>query len=125
MSHFTDIDIEIRDRDALTAACAELGLSVAENTTARGYGENLRRGEIVIRLNGPYDIAVNRAADGRWTLTADLWQGHVEREVGPQFGRLRQLYGVHRTLREARRLGLSARRSVLQDGTIRLALCRV
>ena len=125
MSHFTDIDIEIRDLEALKAACAELGLPVAGNTTARGYGENLRRGEFVIRLKGPYDIAVNRAKDGRWTLTADLWAGHVEKEVGPKFGRLRQMYGVHRTLREAQRLGLRARRSVLQDGTIRLALCRM
>lgn len=125
MSHFTDIDIEIRDLEAMKAACAELGLKVAENTTARGYGENLHRGEVVIRLKGPYDIAVNRASDGRWTLTADLWAGRVEKEVGPKFGRLRQLYGVHRTLREAQRLGLRARRSLLQDGTIRLALCRV
>ena len=125
MSHFTDIDIEIRDIEALKAACAELGLAVEQNTTARGYGENLHRGEYVIRLKGPYDIAVNCANDGCWTLTADLWHGHVEREVGPKFGRLRQLYGVHRTLREARRLGLKARRSLLQDGTVRLALCRV
>lgn len=124
MSHFTDVDIEIRDIEALKAACAELGLPVAGNTTARGYGENLHRGEFVIRLKGPYDIAVNRAEDGRWTLTADLWAGHVEKEVGPKFGRLRQMYGVHRTLREAQRLGLKARRSLLQDGTIRLALCR-
>ena len=124
MSHFTDIDIEIRDIEALKAACAELGLAVAGNTTARGYGENLHRGEYVIRLRGPYDIAVTHGTDGCWTLTADLWAGHVEKEVGPKFGRLRQMYGVHRTLREAQRLGLRARRSVLQDGTIRLALCR-
>ena len=48
----------------------------------------------------------------------------MEREVGLKFGRLRQFYGIHRTLREAQRLGLKARRSVLQDGTVRLALCR-
>jgi len=29
MSHFTDIDLEIHDIEALKAACAELGLSVA------------------------------------------------------------------------------------------------
>lgn len=124
MSHFTDISIEIRDIEALRKACADLGLSVLEQATARGYGENLIRGEYVIRLQGPYDIAVNRTDDGRWTLTADLWRGHVEREVGRNFGRLKQAYGVQRTLKEARRLGLKAHRSVLQDGTVRLALCR-
>jgi hypothetical protein len=125
MSHFTEIDVEIRDIDALKDACADLGLPVEKNGVSRGYGENLRRGEYVIRLKGPYDIAVDRQPDGRWTLTADLWQGHVESEVGVKFGRLRQFYGVHRTLREAQRLGLKARRSMLQDGTVRLALCRV
>ena len=125
MSHFTDVDIEIRDIEALKEACAELGLTVVKNGQARGYDETLRRADYAICLKGPYDIAVNHGNDGRWTLSADLWKGHVEREVGPKFGRLRQLYGVHRTLREAQRLGLKARRSVLQDGTVRLALCRV
>ena len=124
MSHFTEVDVEIRDIEALKDACAELGLTVAKDGQARGYGESLRRAEFVICLKGPYDIAVDKQKDGRWTLTADLWNGHVEREVGPRFGRLRQLYGVHRTLREAQRLGLKAKRSVLQDGTVRLALCR-
>jgi len=45
MSHFTDISIEIRDIEALRKACADLGLSVLEQATARGYGENLIRGE--------------------------------------------------------------------------------
>jgi SpoVK/Ycf46/Vps4 family AAA+-type ATPase len=67
MSHFTDIDIEIRDLEALKAACAELGLPVAQNELARGYGESLHRGEYVIRLKGPYDIAVTHGSDGRWT----------------------------------------------------------
>ena len=124
MSHYTNVDIEVRDIDALKDACNELGLPVEKAGMARGYGESLRRAEYVVKLRGPYDIAVDRQADGRWTLSADLWQGHVEREVGSKFGRLRQFYGVHRTLREAQRLGLKARRSVLQDGTVRLALCR-
>jgi hypothetical protein len=124
MSHLTDIDIEIRDIEALEEACAEMDLPMEAGGAARGYGEALHRAEYVIRLKGPYDIAVNRQADGRWTLSADLWNGHVEREVGLKFGRLRQFYGIHRTLREAQRLGLKARRSVLQDGTVRLALCR-
>jgi len=48
MSHFTDIDIGIRDVEALKATCAELGLPVEQNTTARGYGGNLHRGEYVV-----------------------------------------------------------------------------
>ena len=124
MSHFTTIDIEIRDLAALADACSELGLELLHNAEARGYGANRRRGEHVIRLKGPYDIAVVPREGGGYSFTADLWQGHVEREVGPGFGRLKQLYGVHRATREARAKGLRVRRRQLADGTVRLSLTR-
>ena len=125
MSHFTHIQTQIRDIAALRAACAELGLEVLENTDARGYGSNRIRGALVIRLKGPYDAALLKQKDGSFQLTADLWQGHVEKELGQDFGRLKQLYGVHKTTLEARKKGLSVRRRTMQNGTIRLALCRV
>jgi len=63
-----------------------------------------------IRLRDPYDTAVNPAADnsGTYGLTTDWWDGHVAREVGPNYGRLLQAYGVHKTLREAHSRGLRA-----------------
>ena len=82
MSHFTTIQTQIRDVSALRAACQELGLTVDTNTTARGYGSNKLKGELVIRLKGPYDIAVNQQPDGNFGLTTDWWAGHVEKEVG-------------------------------------------
>jgi hypothetical protein len=65
-------------------------LPVEKDAQARGYGEALHRAEYIIKLKGPCDIAVERQKDGRWMLSADLWQGHVEREIGLKFGRLRQ-----------------------------------
>jgi hypothetical protein len=124
MSHFTTIDIEIKDIEALKAACAEMALAVVDNTEARGWGSARARADHVIKLQGPYDIAVNRQADG-YELNADLWGGHVEREVGSGFGRLKQLYGVHKTINEARQRRLSVRRQNLPNGQIRLALCQV
>jgi len=125
MSHFTQIHTRIRDATALRVACAELGLDVAENAEARGYGSNRRTGRYVIRLKGPYDVAVNPTPDGEFALETDLWQGHVERELGPGLGRLRQLYAVHKASAEARRHGLRVRRQALNDGRIRLALTGV
>ena len=58
MSHFATIQTQIRDISALRAACQELGLTVEPNTSARGYGSNRLKGDLVIRLKGPYDIAV-------------------------------------------------------------------
>jgi hypothetical protein len=125
MSHFVTIETQIRDIGALRDACEELGLELLHEAEARGYGSQTRDAEYVVRLKGPYDIAVNRPEDGgktKWELTTDWWDGHVEKEVGPNYGRLLQLYGVHKTLREARRKRLRVSRHQYEDGSIRLTL---
>lgn len=122
MSHFTEIKTQVRDIDALRSACGELGLELIPNGTARGYANNDLAGEYVIRLKGPYDIAANRAKEGTYALTCDWWAGHVEKEVGKNYGKLLQLYGVHKTLREARRKGCMVQRKNQQDGSIKLVI---
>lgn len=122
MSHFTTIQTQVRDIDALRDACRELGLEVLDHAEARGYGARWHPGDHVIRLKGPYDIALKAQPDGTFSLTTDWWDGHVEREVGPNFGRLLQLYGVYKAQREARRKGLTTRRQNLNDGRIKLTI---
>ena len=129
MSHFTTIQTQIRDVDALEAACTELGVELLRNTEARGFANTTRHGELVVRLKGPYDIAANRAEGAEGTagsdsyeLATDWWNGHVEREVGPNYGRLLQLYGVHKTIREANKKRLRVTRHQETDGSIRLSL---
>ena len=60
--------------------------------------------------------------DGTYGLTTDWWNDHVAREVGTDYGRLLQSYGVQKTMREARRRGLRSTRRVEADGTILLTL---
>jgi len=122
MSHFTTISTQIRDVEALRLAVSELGLSLLHNAMARGYSSNRIPGNYVIQLKGPYDIALNTNGDGSYGLTTDWWGGHVEREVGANFGRLLQLYGVHKTTIEARKRGHFARRQPQKDGSIRLTI---
>ena len=55
MSHFTTIQTQIRDVEALEAACTELGVELLHNTEARGFANSTRRGQLVVRLKGPYD----------------------------------------------------------------------
>jgi hypothetical protein len=121
MSHFTTIQTQVRDLDALADACRELGVELTTGA-ARGYNGNTRTGEAVIKLKGPYDIAVNKTADGNYGLTTDWWNGHVEREVGRDYGKLLQLYGVYKASREARKRGYTVRRQSLKDGSIKLAI---
>jgi hypothetical protein len=98
------------------------GVDPAQNADARGYYENKTKGDYVIKLKGPYDIALNKNADGTFGLTADLWNGHVEQEVGQGYGKLLQLYGVHKATIEARKKGLSVLRRQQQNGSIKLVL---
>ena len=125
MSHFTEIKTQIKDIEALRLACRELGLPLLQNTQARGYSDNKTKGDFVIQLKGPYDIAINQQPDGTFGLTADLWQGHVEKEVGKGYGKLLQLYGVHKATIEARKKGLSVLRRQQQNGAITLVLMGV
>jgi len=125
MSHFTTIKTQIKDIEALRSACNEMGLTLLQDAEARGYYENKIKGEFVVRLKGPYDIALNKQPDGSFGLTADLWQGHVEQEVGQGYGKLLQLYGVHKAMREARKKGHLVRRSQQQDGAIKLVIAGV
>lgn len=82
MSHFTTIKTEIRDIEALGCAVTELGLSLKANAEARGYANDRLKADYVIRLKGPYDVAVTRQPNGAHELTCDWWDGHVAREVG-------------------------------------------
>jgi hypothetical protein len=122
MSHFTTIQTQIKDIDALREACAELGLELLRDAEARGYDSQRQRGDFVLRLKGPYDVALHRQTDNTFGLSTDWWDGHVEKEVGQNYGRLLQLYAVHKASREARKRGLSVQRALRTDGSIKLTI---
>jgi hypothetical protein len=124
MSHFTTIQTQIRDLEALRDASVELGLIILPNAKCRGYAGMSRLAPHVIQLKGPYDIAVEPAKenDGSYGLTTDWWDGHVAKEVGTGYGRLLQSYGIHKTMREARTRGLRISRKQEQDGSVLLTL---
>ncbi len=124
MSHFTTIKTQIKDIEALELASKELGIALLKNTNARGYAQPLH-GDFVLKLSGPYDIAVNTQKDGTFALTTDWWGEHVEKEVGKDYSKLLQLYGVHKASIEARKKGMSVLRRPQNDGSIKLILMGV
>jgi len=122
MSHFTTIKTQIRDVEALSSACKELKVDLLQNADARGFNGELKHGDYVIKLNGPYDIAVNPQPDGTFGLTTDWWAGHVEQQVGSNYSKLLQLYAVHKATREAKKKGFCIQRRPQKDGAIKLIL---
>jgi hypothetical protein len=127
MSHVATIELEIRDLEALKAACRVLGLEfVAGQRTYRWYGrhvgdyplpqgftpEDLGKCEHAIRVPGnaqAYEIGVVARRDGRpgWTLLWDFWQGGfgLEEKVGKHADRLKQAYALEAARRAAQRAG--------------------
>lgn len=135
MSHWTNIKTQVRDLNALAAAIAELPQGVANGqpcqliraqpgakVQARGYGSGMVDCDAMIRLPGPYDVALTRQPDGTYTLTTDFWRGHVAEYCGENFGRLLQLYGVHATLAQARKMGCRAQRVLGKNGSINVVI---
>jgi hypothetical protein len=83
MSPFTEIKTQIRDIEALRLACQEIGLSLVPNAQARGYYENITKGDYVIQLKGPYDIALNKQADGTYGPDCGSLAGSRRKGGGP------------------------------------------
>ena len=122
MSHFTTIKTQIKDVAALKSALQEMGVPLLQNTAARGYMNNEIQDDYVIKLKGPYDVALKKQPNGTYELTCDWWNGHVEKEVGKEYGKLLQLYAIHKATQEARKKGYSAQRKLQTNGTIKLTL---
>ncbi len=121
MSHVSAIELEIKDLDALKAACERLGLKWLEGkTTYRWYGqwvgdyplpegfkvEDLGKCSHAISVPGAaYEIGVvNR--NGKTTLLWDFWSsGGLEKVLGKGGGKLKQAYAVEAAKRAAKKAG--------------------
>src|SRR4051812_32472193 len=114
MSHVATVDVEIKDLDALDAACKKLGLELVRGqTTFRWYGQHvgdyplpagftgadLGTCEHAVRVPGradAYEIGVVRRRDGRsgWSLMWDFYAGGygLMERVGENCQSLRREY---------------------------------
>ncbi len=125
MSHFVAIKTQIKDQKALRAACAEMNLPVEDNAIARGWNGRSMAAPMIIRLPGPYDIAVTPQKDGTFELQTDWYQGHTEKVVGKDYGKLIQLYGVHKATAASKALGYLVQRKTTATGAIKLVVSGV
>jgi len=149
MSHLASIDIRIDSLPALKNACAELGLTFVENQRThewfgqfmddyhgtdaayrngidpKTYGTCLH----AIRVPGcKYEIGVVNHPSGQGlTLVYDFWgpgQRIVE-AVGKGCEKLKQFYGLHRGILEAKAKGWITQRKTCANGSIKLQILNV
>lgn len=136
MSHITTIKVEVRDLEALRAACTRLGFEWRENQhTYKWWGrfvgdsplpegmkvEDLGHCTHAIHVSGAsYEVGVLQQGD-KYSLLYDFWgAGGLEAKLGPNAERLVQAYAVEAARAEAQRQGFSVWEQEQQDGSVLL-----
>lgn len=99
MSHFSKINAEISDEEALKAATEEMGFSLVRNGQCRYYYGS-KKTDIVIKLPSKYDVALTKKIES-YSISADLFDRQVELYVGKDCGLLMQHYAAEKVRIEA------------------------
>jgi len=127
MSHFSTIQTELRDRDALLAALGDLGYSPSqESRTVRGYRGQQVTAELAIRQEQGGDIGFRLDPDsGCYELVTDLdlWRQPVP--VERFLAQLNQRYALRTILAATAEEGFQVSEQSQQlDGSIELVVTR-
>ena len=116
MSHIVQIESQVRDLQALCAACRRLGLDAPVHETVQLFSGEVT-GHCVRLPQWRYPVVCHLASgqvrfdnyNGRWGASAEL-------------DRLVQAYAVEKTLLEARKQGHAVTEQLLRDGHIKLTI---
>ena len=133
MSHYTNITLEIRDREALVAALGDLELHEVEVHDQPqhlcGYEGDVRpeQADIIIRRQhvGPLsnDIGFRKTVAGSYeAIVSEYDQGHG---YGQDWrSRLMQRYGRHAAVAKLQKKGFRVVREETQDGKLHVVMRR-
>lgn len=123
MSHFTKLNLEIKNIQALKSASIAMGLPFKENAKARGWQGDKMKANYVIEGSGRYDIAVVKKGES-YDLVADwsMADKGLINKVGKNGQLLIQNYGVACAAEIAKEQNMEVEYETLEDGTIRLIL---
>ena len=146
MSHIAEIEMELKDLDALKAAAESLGLEfMKDQRTYRWFGRlvgdsplpvgfkeaDLGKCEHALRVKGnpsAYEIGIVKRRDGRpgYQLQVDWWMGGrgLQAKVGENANALKQSYATEVTRKYWKRKGYRVAETRKEDGTIVLSATR-
>jgi hypothetical protein len=116
MSHIVEIKTEIRDEQAVKAACTRLNLPQPEHKTTRLYSATVSG--LCVQLPGwSYPVVANLQSG---QVSYDNFNGHWGRQE--ELNTFLQAYAVEKAKLEARKKGHTCSETRLQDGSIRVAV---
>ena len=116
MSHIVTIRTQVRDIEALAAACRRLGLSQPVQGTATLFSSRAT-GQIVQLPGWTYPVVFDTATgEAHYDTYNGAWGDQKE------LGKLLQRYAAEKAIIEARRAGHQVLEHSLPDGSIRLTI---
>ncbi|QDU31344.1 hypothetical protein ETAA8_65280 [Anatilimnocola aggregata] len=116
MSHIVQIQTQVRDSDAVRAACLRLKLPAPVHGTARLFTTSVTG--LAVQLPGWKYPAVCQLETGQ--VQIDNFNGHWGRQQ--ELDRFLQAYAVEKAKLEARRKGFVVQEQPLTDGSIKLVI---
>jgi len=120
MSHFTTVKTKFTDQNTLVDSLKELGYNQLKvgRFQCRGYQGNRTTVDILIQLQGGYDIGfVNK--NNSFEMIADWW-GIKSINQNELTQKLNQKYSILSTTQELKKKGFSLSQETLSNGTVRL-----
>jgi hypothetical protein len=135
VSHYSEVQIEFKDRAALVAALNRLGFQgkvevYQEAEPLYGYKGDLRpqQAHIIIRRQHvglvANDLGFQRQSDGTYRAWISEFDQSHNGYNEAWLGKLKQAYGVEKARMEAKKRGYRVREQKLDDGRVRLVLGR-
>ncbi len=116
MSHIVEIKTEIRDEQAVRAACIRLQLAPPETKTVRLFSATATG--LCVQLPGwTYPVVANLQTG---SLQFDNYNGHWGEQA--KLNQFLQAYAVEKAKIDARRKGHSVSETRLEDGSIRVTV---
>jgi hypothetical protein len=92
MSHYSQVQSEMNDIDAIKKACADLGLTITQGGSVSGYYGKGSNADWVINIPGVnYEVGlVKDQITGNYRMVYDKWNGSVESKLGENCRKLVQ-----------------------------------
>ena len=116
MSHIVEIKTEIRDEQAVKAACARLNLAAPEHKTCRLFSATATG--LCVQLPGwNYPVVANLQTG---QLSYDNFNGHWGEQS--HLNKFLQAYAVEKAKIEARKKGHMCSETRLEDGSIKVII---
>ena len=116
MSHIVQIETQVKDEQAVRAACTRLQLTAPEHKTVRLF--NATATGLCVQLPGwQYPVVANLQTG---QVQFDNYGGHWGEQK--HLNSFLQAYAVEKTRIEARRKGHSVSETRLEDGSIRVTV---